>query len=112
MAISVYPFMLILVNLFSHKLRNQQLAVQEELSTMSELIQEDMSGIALIKIYAQEENERKAFRQLNRQLLNANLQLAKTRNTLFPILQGLGYLSGLILLWFGGGAIANGTFGR
>ena len=109
LAISVYPFMLILVNLFSHKLRNQQLAVQEELSTMSELIQEDMSGIALIKIYAQEENERKAFRQLNRQLLNANLQLAKTRNTLFPILQGLGYLSGLILLWFGGGAIANGT---
>ncbi len=109
LAISIYPFMLILVNLFSHKLRNQQLAVQEELSTMSELIQEDMSGIALIKIYAQEENERKAFRQLNRQLLNANLQLAKTRNTLFPILQGLGSLSGLILLWFGGGAIANGT---
>ena len=108
LAISVYPFMLILVNLFSHKLRNQQLAVQEELSTMSELIQEDMSGIALIKIYGQEENERKAFRQLNRQLLDANLQLAKTRNTLFPILQGLGYLSGLILLWFGGGAIANG----
>ncbi len=109
LAISVYPFMLILVNLFSHKLRNQQLAVQEELSTMSELIQEDMSGIALIKIYAQEENERSAFKQLNRQLLNANLQLAKTRNTLFPILQGLGYLSGLILLWFGGDAIANGT---
>ena len=109
LAISVYPFMLILVNSFSHKMRNQQLAVQEELSTISELIQEDMSGIALIKIYAQEENERSAFRQLNRQLLNANLQLAKTRNTLFPILQGLGYLSGLILLWFGGGAIANGT---
>ena len=109
LAISVYPFMLILVNSFSHKMRSQQLAVQEELSTISELIQEDMSGIALIKIYAQEENERSAFRQLNRQLLNANLQLAKTRNTLFPILQGLGYLSGLILLWFGGGAIANGT---
>ncbi len=109
LAIAVYPFMLILVNLFSHKMRSQQLAVQEELSTMSELIQEDMSGIALIKIYAQEENERAAFRQLNHQLLNANLQLAKTRNTLFPILQGLGYLSGLILLWFGGGAIASGT---
>ena len=109
LAIAVYPFMLILVNLFSHKMRSQQLAVQEELSTMSELIQEDMSGIALIKIYAQEENERSAFRQLNHQLLNANLQLAKTRNTLFPILQGLGYLSGLILLWFGGGAIASGT---
>jgi len=29
-------------------------------SQISELIQEDMSGIALIKIYAQEQNERRA----------------------------------------------------
>jgi ATP-binding cassette subfamily B protein len=109
LAVSVYPFMLILVNLFSHKLRNQQLAVQEELSTMSEMIQEDMSGMALIKIYAQEENERNAFRRLNRQLLDANLQLALTRNILFPILQVLAGGSGLILLWFGGGAIERGV---
>lgn len=109
LAVSVYPFMLILVNLFSHRLRNQQLAVQEELSTMSELIQEDMSGIALIKIYAQEDNERSAFQQLNRQLLGANLKLALTRNILFPILQVLAGGSGLILLWFGGSAIEQGV---
>ena len=42
-AIAVYPFMLILVQLFSDRLRNEQVAVQEELSQMSELIQEDMS---------------------------------------------------------------------
>ncbi len=108
MALSVYPFMLILVSLFSNRLRSQQLDVQEELSTVSELVQEDMSGIALIKIYGQEENERKAFRELNRSLLNANLKLALTRNILFPILQGISYGSALILLWFGGGLIARG----
>jgi ATP-binding cassette subfamily B multidrug efflux pump len=108
LALSVYPFMLILVSLFSNKLRSQQLTVQEELSTLSELVQEDMSGIALIKIYAQEQNERNAFRGLNRSLLNANLKLALTRNILFPILQGIAYGSALILLWFGGGSIARG----
>jgi len=36
--------------------------------------------MALIKIYAQEQNERRAFRQNNQQLLEANLKLAKTRN--------------------------------
>jgi ATP-binding cassette subfamily B protein len=108
LALSVYPFMLVLVNLFSHRLRSQQLSVQEELSTLSELIQEDMSGIALIKIYAQEDNERRAFGELNRGLLKANLKLALTRNTLFPILTGLAYGSALILLWFGSGAIARG----
>jgi len=45
--------MLILVQLFSDRLRNEQIEVQEELSKISELIQEDMSGMALIKIYAQ-----------------------------------------------------------
>lgn len=108
LALSVYPFMLILVSLFSHKLRSQQLTVQEELSTLSELVQEDMSGIALIKIYAQEQNERTAFREMNRSLLDANLRLALTRNILFPILQGIAYGSALILLWFGGGSIARG----
>ena len=108
-AIAVYPFMLILVQLFSDRLRKEQLEVQEELSTMSELIQEDMSGMALIKIYAQEENERRAFRQNNQQLLEANLKLAKTRNTLFPLVGGLAYFSLLILLWLGAGRIASGA---
>jgi len=108
LAISVYPLMLILVKVFSDKLRFQQLQVQENLSSISDLIQEDMSGISLIKIYAQEDNEKKAFRQANQHLLGANLVLAKTRNIIFPILAGLASLSLLILLATGSGAIANG----
>lgn len=107
-ALSVYPVMLIVVQLSSDKLRNQQLTVQEELSNLSELIQEDMSGIALIKIYAQEENERRAFRQNNQKLLKANLQLAQTRNVLFPIIQGIANISLLALLWLGTASIASG----
>lgn len=109
LAIAVYPFMLIAVQLFSEKLRLQQQKVQEELSNLSELVQEDMSGISLIKIYAQEENERSAFRKLNDQLLNANLDLAKTRNVLFPVIEALAYISLLILLWLGSGFIASGV---
>lgn len=108
LSLSVYPVMLILVQLFSDRLREQQLAVQEELSNVSELIQEDMSGIALVKIYAQEENERRAFRTLNEQLLDANLDLALTRNVLFPILRGLSSVSLLVVLWLGSGSISRG----
>jgi ATP-binding cassette subfamily B protein len=108
-ALSVYPIMLVLVQLFSDKLRSQQTAVQEELSNISELIQEDLSGIALVKIYAQEENERRAFRQLNQQLLDANLELALTRNILFPLLRGLSGVSLLVVLWFGTSEIGTGA---
>jgi ATP-binding cassette subfamily B protein len=107
-ALAVYPFMFSLVYLFSNRLRSEQLAVQEETANVSDLIQEDMSGMALIKIYAQEENERRAFHQLNQQLLNANLKLARTRTMLFPLLGGLASISLLVILALGSGAIADG----
>ncbi|MGH1394098.1 MAG: ABC transporter ATP-binding protein [Trichormus sp.] len=108
-AIAVYPLMFALVHLFSNRLRQQQAKVQEQISEISELIQEDMSGIALIKIYAQENNERRAFAQKNQQLLAANLELAKSRNTLFPLIGGLAGLSSLVIIWLGTNQIIEGN---
>ncbi|MCC5605087.1 ABC transporter ATP-binding protein [Nostoc favosum] len=108
-SLAVYPFMLLLVSLFSNRLRKQQAAVQEQLSDISELIQEDISGIALIKIYAQEANERRAFTKKNQQLLTANLELAKLRNTLFPLIGGLANVSSLVIIWLGAARMSSGT---
>ena len=108
LAVAVYPVMLITVQLFSGQLRRYQAEIQEKLSDLSELIQEDMSGMALIRIYAQEDRERQAFRRKNEKLLEANLKLAKIRNLLFPIIEGISYISLLILLWLGTEAIASG----
>lgn len=108
-AIAVYPAVLFIVQTFSDRLRAEQLDVQQSLAELSELIQEDMSGIALIKIYGQETNEKRQFDQLNQELLRNNLVLAKTRSILFPLLGGMVSLSLLILLWFGSRMIAAHT---
>jgi ATP-binding cassette, subfamily B, multidrug efflux pump len=107
LALAIYPVMLMTVQIFSGRLRQEQVIVQEKLSDLSELIQEDMSGITLIKIYAQEETERQAFAEKNKAVFDANLKLAESRNTVFPIIQGLASVSLLILLWQGGQAIAS-----
>jgi len=107
-SLAIYPLMLVLVQLFSNRLRVEQLTVQQRISRLSDLIQEDMSGIALIKIYAQEQNEQRAFQRLNQDLLTANLVLARTRNILFPLLGGLASVSLLVILATGAGAIAEG----
>ncbi len=108
LALSIYPVMLMTVQLFSRRLRQEQVDVQERLSDLSELIQEDMSGITLIKIYAQEDNERRAFAERNKDVFDSNLRLAQSRNTVFPIIQGLASVSLLVLLWQGSQAIASG----
>ena len=109
LSLAVYPVMLILVQVFSTRLRSEQLVVQEQLSDLSELIQEDMSGISLVKIYAQEENEREAFQRRNQELLEANLSLALTRSTLLPLLPGLASVGLLVVLRFGVSAINEGA---
>ena len=107
-SLAVYPVMFSVVAVFGNRLRRQQLAVQEEISNLSDLIQEDMGGISLVKIYAQEENERRAFARQNQDLLTANLALAKTRNILFPLLGGFASLSLVIALAIGSQAIISG----
>lgn len=108
-SLAVYPVMFLLVLLFSNRLRNEQIEVQEKLSSLSDLIQEDISGIGALKIYAQEENERRAFAGKSQRLLRANLQLAKSRNTLFPIIGGLANVSSLIIIWLGASRLISGS---
>ncbi|MBW4672025.1 MAG: ABC transporter ATP-binding protein/permease [Cyanomargarita calcarea GSE-NOS-MK-12-04C] len=108
-SLAVYPVLFFLVHLFSDRLRNEQSKVQNNISDISELIQEDISGIALIKIYAQEENERRAFSKRNNNLLKANVKLAKSRNTLFPLIGGLANISTLVIIWLGASRIASGN---
>lgn len=107
-SLAVYPVMFGVVAVFGNRLRRQQLEVQEAISEISDLIQEDMGGISLVKIYAQENNERLAFAGRNRNLLKTNLALAKTRNTLFPLLGGFASLSLVIALAIGSQAIRSG----
>lgn len=107
-ALAVYPLLLLVVALFGETLRQQQAQVQERLADLSELIQEDLSGMALIKTYAQEETERQGFTQLNRHLLQDNLALARTRSFLFPLFGGIASVSLLLVLWLGGQALESG----
>ncbi|WP_267383494.1 ABC transporter ATP-binding protein [Cyanobacterium sp. uoEpiScrs1] len=109
LAISIYPMIIFTVKIFSERLQGQQFNVQEGLSEISELIQEDIGGMALIKIYAQEANETRTFDYLNNKLLRANLKLAQIRNFLFPLIEGLSYISLLLLLIFGAKAITEGN---
>ncbi|MCJ2542086.1 ABC transporter ATP-binding protein [Thermostichus vulcanus] len=109
LALSVFPVMLVLVKLTSARLQQQQLRVQQRLAELSDLIQEDINGITLIKVYGQEHHEQAEFRRQNQQLLQANLRLALTRNLLFPSLVALVSLSLLVLLAVGGPQIASGV---
>ncbi len=108
-AISTYPILLGTVGLFGGRMVKQRKRQQEALSELSELIQEDLSGISAIKIYGQEIAEQKAFKKLNIRYRDAAINLAKTASTLFPLLQGLSSISLLLLIAIGSGQLSRGS---
>ena len=107
-AVGLYPVMLSTVRLFGGRMMRQKRAQQEELSALSNLIQEDLSGIGAIKIYGQEGAEKEAFATRNRRYRDSAIRLAKTQSTLFPLLQGISSLSVLLLLAIGSGQLEAG----
>ncbi len=108
-AISIYPVLLGTVGLFGGRMVKQRKKQQEALSKLSELIQEDLSGISAIKIYGQEEAEQKAFNELNIKYRDSAINLARTASTLFPLLQGLSSISLLLLIAIGSGQLSRGS---
>ena len=108
-SISVYPVLLGTVGLFGGRMVKQRKRQQQALSELSELIQEDLSGISAIKIYGQERAEQEAFKKLNIRYRDAAINLARTASTLFPLLQGLSSISLLLLIAIGSGQLSSGT---
>ena len=108
-AIALYPVMLGSVRLFGGRMMRQQRRQQEDLAGLSELIQEDLSGIAAIKIYGQEAPELDAFGKRNKNYRDSAIRLARTRSTLFPLLEGISSISLLLLIALGSGQLERGT---
>jgi ATP-binding cassette subfamily B protein len=107
-ALGLYPLMLLTVRLFGGRMMRQQRQQQQSLAKLSDLIQEDLSGISAIKIYGQETTERQAFAERNRSYRDDALLLARTRSTLFPLLEGISSVSLLLLLALGSGQLESG----
>jgi len=89
--------------------------IQAMFSDISSRVQENLSGVRVIRAYAQEESEVRQFEKLNREFLAQNLSLARISSLFMPLLQALVGLSFLIVLWVGGlrmmsGHISFGSF--
>jgi len=83
-------------------------AVQAQFATLTAKVQENLSGIRVVKAYVQERSETRTFETLNQDYLNKNLILARIRGALWA---GMSFLSGLslvILLWLGGQEVISG----
>jgi len=107
-ALLPYPVLLAGARLSSRKIYGFSRAIQEQLGVMSTSIQEDLTGVAVIKHYTLEETRQAKFRALNDEYLSRSLALVRARGTLSPLFAMLGGAGTLIVLWAGGREVILG----
>lgn len=96
------PILTVAVTIFSSRIHYHFKRVQEQFSSISAGAQENLSGIRVVKAYAQEENEKRKFEQLNQDYIKKNMSLAKIWGPFFPLIMLIAGIGTVIVLWFGG----------
>jgi len=88
---------------------------QAAFADMSDFVQENLSGMNVVKSFTQENNEIKAFEKINQNYFSKNIHLVKLRAAIQPIMRAIAGLSLAIAVGYGGyialdGAISVGEF--
>ena len=107
-AILPFPLIYVVGQAMSRRIYGTMRSVQAELGALSSRIQEDLGAIQVIKTYGLEGVRRKGFIARSEKLLRENMEAAKVRIQLGPMLNTLAAMSMAILILFGGRALIHG----
>ena len=96
------PLVSVAVIYFGSRIHMRFEKIQAMFSDISSRVQENLSGVRVVRAYAQEAAEMRRFETLNLEYIRENLGLARLSSLFMPLLQALIGLTFLIVLWAGG----------
>nr|NIO09707.1 ABC transporter ATP-binding protein [Deltaproteobacteria bacterium] len=104
-----YPVMAWAFRKFRGKIQSASLKVQQQMSVLSSHVQENLSGIHVVKAYGREQDQTRQFMDLNRVYQVRNMDLARLRGLVHPFMGGISGLTVLVILWYGGARVISGS---
>lgn len=107
-AVAPLPLMVLTVRKMSSRIFAVSRQAQDELARISSLTEESVSAIRLIKSYCREEQFGRQFATASRQCLTKNLELARLRGLVMPIMAMATGAGTLAVLYLGGRLVIGG----
>lgn len=109
------PFVALVSTRFGKIIHKRFLRVQQAFSKLTDMVQENFSGIRVIKSFVQESKEYEKFIKENMNNFDANMSLVRVWGSFFPLVEFIASLSFIILVALGGvfviyGDISLGDF--
>ena len=96
------PIVAVVVRHFGKVIHELYEKIQASLAAVSVKVQENLSGVRVIRAYAQEDAQIRAFDEPNREYVARNVELIRAWSMFMPSLTALIGTTFLIVLWKGG----------
>jgi ATP-binding cassette subfamily B protein len=114
LALSTAPIVAFTALRFSRKIRPIFTIGQERLASISAVLQENITGVKVVRAFAKEDLEERKFMEKGKDYFNTNLVAAKLRATHIPLMELMSGLGVVLILLYGGiqaisGEITIGT---
>lgn len=106
--LAVTPLVVVTILRFSSRMRGAVDERQVQAGVLNATVQENITGIRVVKAFAMEGAETDKFRRENQQMRDKNLKVARLQAILHPFLVLCSTLGVAIILWYGGARVANG----
>ncbi len=103
------PFLSYSVYKIGSSMQKRSKSIQESYSGITNLVQENLSGIRVVKSYTRESFEINRFEILNKEYYRKNLSLGKLQALFFAFLTSMTAFSLLPVVWVGGINVINGS---
>ncbi len=103
------------VFMFARVIHRRFEKIQEQFSTLSTMVQENLTGMRIVRAYVQEDSQAHQFDKFNREYMDRNMDLVKVAGLFHPILALFSGAAMVIVLWVGGleviaGRITTGDY--
>ena len=108
LALIPYPVLAVLVQFISKSLHNNFERIQEGFSKMNTKVQENLSGVRVVRAYTLEQSEIEEFDRQNLNFVNLNRVFIGLEAIFFPIFRLLPGIGAIVLLWLGGLHVIQG----
>ena len=102
------PVLSFSVGYFGQRIHHRFEEIQAHFAKISALVQEDLSGVRVVRAYAREDHEIERFARMNREYVGKNRGLIRLWSLFYPAMGFLAGLGAVVVLWLGGTLVIRG----
>lgn len=101
-SLAILPFSIFIIGKIGLTLRKQTTKLQRQMGNLTNILQESLFGIKIVKAFSMEEYEKKKFINETKLYFKTFLRKARVQNIASPATEIIAVLVGVVIIYFGG----------